>query len=423
MIDVSIVFLLSVTVVMLLLIAFWEYHNRSAYIVFPLFLVAVYAFPLLYRYIAVGGYSNSVYFLASMWGVAYVAFYSASRVLLYKALLKSSQAPHVKTITHAPSFLYVACFVISYFVMLIMLGLNWEALLSLSWAEMRGLNPLWKNLHAYLFYFSSGLGLLMLAKKKYFSLFVIFLLVFFVSLTLKSRGFIVTYAIPMMVFYMIAGRLSKGKVLASTVLVVLFVFLYVFIRFVRHAGGIYNLIAGDVGFSFPDAGEFGLIDGYLYLVDKYVHNIEVSGMGENVTLMKLLQVALGPFLNYISDPVVSSDRLVWNAYTGILDVNGSYHPTVIGLAFFDSPLIGYAVYPVFIAIVFTLYQYLSVVFVRFYSYFFSIAVVVGAFVARGSVHNGLMLLLASCVFIFLYVFVERLLKIFVSSFKIKLRAR
>lgn len=239
---------------------------------------------------------------------------------------------------------------------LFLFDFNIFSALNSNWADNRSSLGILSLISLYTYYASSSILLIGLVNNNKKVVFFSILYSIFFVLVFKSRGYLVSLFLPVFVYFFLFRKQSFKKIIYLTLMVGCVGFLYLFTRYLRWIDGISNFEISNFSFHEmigDDSSELELI-GVLYNVIYYnEYNYVIS---ESFSTIKRVLFFMIP--DFIYEKPKDISYVLWDYHKGILGVNGSYHPTVVGEAYFNHKEVGVFLYPVFIALVFTFIDFL-----------------------------------------------------------------
>lgn len=270
--------------------------------------------------------------------------------------------------------------------------------MSYSWNDFRESSSNLSLLGSFLLYSGSSVFLLSFKTKSKFGWLAIIFALIYIVMILKTRNFLVAIFAPMIIYFLIYTRWTVKKFVVGVLLGATFMTLYSGARNIRHLGSIDDIgTISKIEFK-VDSGEFELIETLYYFVEKGGVKLDYN----NVTLIRLLTIPFPSSIIPLDKPKELS-HILWDQKTGLTNVSGSLHPTVIGDSILNSFYIGSLLYGF-------LYGMLFLVLDRVITYsnsrilFFGLFCTVAFYIARGAVYNGVVILLVSSFFILFFGF-------------------
>lgn len=391
---------------------FLEFKVRSPFIVFPVGLVGVFFFPFL---ILAARYSDYTQAIVASWAVAFAIVYFLSRLFLVAAMRISWRGKINRVsifVSENHGFFCVALFLILFMALVFsfyQFDFDFYRMLTTSWGERRqeSNGTIWTLISQYLVY-SASLTILVLYSKFSRSLFLIFIFsVFYYVLIVKTRSFFVALVLPFFVLYFFSGEIRLRKFVFSGLVLGVFIFIFMLTRSFRHAGGLVNVIQNPsyilTSIFGSDLGEFGLLDAFFYFVEYDVKNYNFDN---NSGLLRMILMFFPDSLVEGVKPV-DVPHSIWDEYTGIRGVGGSYHATVIADSYVNDKSFGFLIYPVFYALLFTFYERMVLSSRLLWLPAFSICCVSVLVIVRGAVYNGVAILIATTFFWILLFYLKR----------------
>lgn len=279
-------------------------------------------------------------------------------------------------------------------------GFSYNAMINSNWTDYRDNAGITGLIVQYSYLCGSSLLLIgLLQKDKKIIIFSVFSGLFFLFV-LKSRGYLISLVLPVVCYYFLNDKMSLKRISFILLTVIIVVVLYVFTRYIRIIGSLSDVNFSNLNFSDilgEDAGELQLIDVLFQVIfRKDYHYLHVDNL---VTIKNFIYFFIPDF---VVDKPKDLAYAVWDYYIGIRGVNGSFHPTVIGEAYFNNKNYGVILYPIFLASLIGLYEKVLSRRPEFLILVYGVVVFSATALARGSSHNAFVVMII-CIIV-LYTF-------------------
>ncbi|HCA5037198.1 O-antigen polymerase [Acinetobacter baumannii] len=279
-------------------------------------------------------------------------------------------------------------------------GFSYNAMINSNWTDYRDNAGITGLIVQYSYLCGSSLLLIgLLQKDKKIIIFSVFAGLFFLFV-LKSRGYLISLVLPVVCYYFLNDKMSLKRISFILLTVVIVVALYIFTRYIRIIGSLSDVNFSNLNFSDilgEDAGELQLIDVLFQVIfRKDYHYLHVDNL---VTIKNFIYFFIPDF---VVDKPKDLAYAVWDYYIGIRGVNGSFHPTVIGEAYFNNKNYGVIIYPIFLASLIGLYEKVLSRRPEFLILVYGVVVFSATALARGSSHNAFVVMII-CIIV-LYTF-------------------
>lgn len=378
----------------------YDFIVKSPFIIFTIISYLLYILSFFFH---IDSYPEWVSLDVSYLGASFFSILFIFR-LLFNSVLNKGKILFKHNVNEVELYYYnKVLFLLSLVVLVLVLyrfDFNISKALFSSWADNRQMEGYTGLISLYLYYVSSSLLLISILRKNTIMIFYSIFLSVFITLSLKSRGYIVAMFLPIILYYILHSNFNFKKYIF-----IFFgggggLFLYVFIRYIRWIGGVQNLDLLDFNLSVMLGEDFAELDLIRILYDTIEKNNYYSIIHDDFLSIKRILFMLVPDFIYSKPDNLS--YVLWNYKTGILDVSGSYHPTIVAEAYFNHHQYGVFIYAFFLAIFFSCIEFL---FRKNNVYFIFLS---GAFcffitaLARGSSYNAFVVFLFSvfCLLVF-----------------------
>lgn len=258
-------------------------------------------------------------------------------------------------------------------------------------------------LASYFSYASSSLAMVIMlsTQKRVLSIFYCLLFILFTVFILKTRGYLVTFLIPVLLYYLYSMKFNKiSKVKNVLLALVVILSLFIFTRMIRHGGDISNLLnmtSDDFLMLFDsataDGSEFMLIKSFYMFVQIGIEQLPIE-FGRFDSLRRILFFFLPTGLFELKP--IEFSYIMHNLYYGSSAGDGlSLHPTIIGEAFANGGLLGILIYPALIVLLFVTINTKLLKRNNSYMYIGPVCTLC-LFLSRGAVYNGFVFFVGSC---------------------------
>lgn len=382
----------------------YDYMVKSPFI---LFTITAYLIYILSSFYHMNSYPNWVSFEVSYLGAVFFSTLFFCRFLL-DTILNNGKIVLNNNVDEVDLAYFSKILFILSLILLVLISYRFnfniiKALMS-DWAESRQTGGYIGLLSLYLYYVVSSLLLISILKKnKILILYTIFFS-FLMTLIFKSRGYLLSVFLPVLLYYILYSNLSFKKYIYIFTGILGILFFYLFTRYIRWIGGIHNIEISNFNLKSilgNDSAELELIS---VLYDVILNNNYHQVVSEEFSSVQRILFIFIPDFLYTKPTDLS--YVLWNYKTGILDIGGSYHPTVVAEAYFNHAQYGVFVYACLIAIFFSYFDMflrasnkINFIFISGSLCFFIMAL------ARGSSYNAFMVLLFAilCLLFFRYI--------------------
>lgn len=391
--------------IMALLISFGvfiyiEFRFRSPYVALPIFLSLVVLLPHISN-IIINQLDDALLNKATVYIVLFNLFYCFYRLFFKKLVLNYFNwfdIVHQTKVYSSRKFqgIKFTYLILGLLAMLMSIyaaigSFDIFAALRASWWDFVQAKPQFKLPALYIIYFLCCLPVVAIIRKDKTLLILSVLLVLFYIIVLRTRGSVIAYILPLLVFYLYVKVRNPKQIFYLFIGSMLVIGVFVFTREVRLAGGVDNLLFGTVELSdvvkrnFTEGGEFVLINAFYASIDK-----SYDGFFEGQNLIRTMLLPIPSFLSLGLKPDEFT-YIVWDFYNG-KSVTGaqSFHPTLYGLAYMDLGWLGVFFYPLFINFVFVFFE-LILTRIRGYLqiHLITLMMITGMVMARGSFYNSI----------------------------------
>lgn len=278
-------------------------------------------------------------------------------------------------------------------------GFSYTAIVNSNWADYRSSAGITGLIVQYSYLCGSSLLLIgLLQKDKKIIFFSIFVGLFFLFV-LKSRGYLISLVLPVVCYYFLNDKITFKKIALMMGTIFALIFLYVFTRYIRIMGSLSEVDISNISVSDvlgDDVGELQLIDVLFQVIFRQdIHYLQVDNW---VTIKNF-------FYFFIPDFIVDKPKdlayAVWDYYIGVHGVNGSFHPTVVGEAYFNNKNYGVAVYPIFLAVFIGFYERILSKRPEFLVLVYGVIVFSATALARGSSHNAFVVMIVCVIILYI----------------------
>jgi hypothetical protein len=378
---------------------------RGPVIAFYLALLVVFVIPqciISFR----GEQNETVIYLFSLWGALFLLCFSSLRCLLYFYVIRNLRLKGSSD-DHSVAFILYLLLLLGFIFLLAAVDFNLTKATRLEWSDLRSESPVLITLASYFFIFSSSLLVVLFQRRSWLMLIlVVFSILAAVSL-LKSRAVLVSYFAALIVY--LYYRFDKGVGARTAIFIGALScgFFYVSARAVRHVGSVEDVFQNPALFiqaiMAADYGEFELIKAAYYIYEAE----NVSGeLYSDALLRRILFFYVPSELNWLKPRDFS--HAIWDSYTGIMGVGGSYHVGAILDSYLNNKQIGFLVYPLLYVFVFFLLDCLRQCSSYYRALMYGPLITACFYVGRGAIYNGLMILVAAVLVFTLIALILRL---------------
>lgn len=378
----------------LILICF-EYKIKSPFIIFSLCtgLLYFFSFPMVVDHYPawVGDEVNRLAFI-------FFVTYLLSRFLVtsfFKNFYRQVVVSDLEKIKRISLFFMITAIFFS----LASFGFSYKAIINSNWTDYRDSAGIIGLVVQYSYLCGSSLLLIGLLQKdkKIITLSIVSGLFFL--FVLKSRGYLISLVLPVVCYYFLNDKMNLKRILFMVGTILIVMVLYVFTRYIRIIGSLSDVDLSSLSFSDvlgDDAGELQLIDVLFQVVFRGdFHYLQLDNL---VTIKNFLYF-------FIPDFIVNKPKdlayAVWDYYIGIRGVNGSFHPTVIGEAYFNNKNYGVIIYPVFLALLIGGYERILSRKPDFLVLVYGVIIFSATALARGSSHNAFVVMIVCVIILYI----------------------
>jgi len=335
-------------------------------------------------------------YVFSLWGALFLLCFGSFRCLLYLYIIRRLSLSGSSNDSRA-SFILYFLLLSGFAFLLAAVDFNLPKAMRLEWAELRSESPVLITLASYCFIFSSSLLVVLFERRSWLILILVVSSIVFAVSLLKSRAVLVSYFAALIIY--LYYRFDKGvgaklAILAGALVCGVF---YVSARAVRHVGSIEDVFQSPALFVqalvSADYGEFELIKAAYYI---YATDSVADELYSDALLRRILFFYVPSDLSWLKPRDFS--HALWDSYTGLLGLGGSYHVGAVLDSYFNNEKMGFLIYPLLYAFVFFLIDCL----VRCSGYYRALMygplITACFYIGRGAVYNGVMILIAAVLF-------------------------
>ena len=371
-----------------------EWRWKSPFLAFPLCLLAIFSLPNLYYGIAETEFTASAHQVASLWGTLFFVCYTFFRKVTRGAVRLAAPGGE----ENDPAALSTACKLSGLIIFaatilqMAFYRFSLQAMMASSWQSHREAADSTLLLSTYLFFAAASYTLTSLRIKGRFGLLFSLGLVLYSVLILKSRGLVVSLAMPVFVYYFAHARLTRGHLVRLSGFLAVFFLLYLGARSVRHAGSL-NDFRGKTGSeviesSPTDLGDFSLVKSFYHFFDDRFPD----KFNENITLWRVATILVPS--RFKPEPAqVDFSLILFEAYYVQSASRGSFHATAVADSYFNDRYLGFALYSFLYAFTFTIAEFFARRRRLLYNLLYGPYVLVSFYIGRGSITNGYYILL------------------------------
>lgn len=366
-----------------------DYKLKSPFITFSSALLFVFTLPNIVYILLGDGYSSVTTFSVTIYGVLFLLSYAFARLginfFLYGKLVPVNLYESAVGISRQIK-ISACCTLVFLLISMYSFGFSLNSMLSSSWSEWREQSDYLQLVGSFLFFIGASLTLLVVKYKAFKYVPLIIFTTIYVVAVLKTRNYLVTLFSPAIIYYIINKKFNLRSSIIGVLLVATVFALYSGARNIRHMGSINDISNSGFEFKF-DSGEFELINTLYYFVEKGGVNNAIP----HSTLIRISLLAIPESILPFEKPRDLS-HILWDEKTGVLGVSGSLHVTAIGDSMLNSQYLGWFLYSLLYAV---LFSFLDVILRREKLGFlwFGVFSVVGLYMARGAVYNGFVIVL------------------------------
>lgn len=370
----------------------WEYKNRSPIAIFHFALLAIFAVPSLLLSFNPENHSFETISTANIFAVIYSSIFIVTR-LVFRGTSTTRDRLYIPPsweLACFPLFLALAIFCFIYGLKIYSI----QTALQLTWWDFVDSGNKIVVLGTYLAYCAAPILIVHQITKdkhkalKYLTIWLSFAFLLFAILILKTRSYLLIVLAPALLYYSYKAN-TKQKLYAIAFGLTL-IFLFVLTRAVRHASDLNEFLSLGLTYYLSGASEGAettFLDAFHFFISE---NNTFAGFNENYTLYRVL-FFWTPSSWDLKPPEFS--YVMHAAYYGSnLGGTLSMHPTVYGDAYGNAGMYGSVIYPIFLALFFSLVEF-SAKLNRNDAYklfVFAILTVNSLTFARGAIYNAFM---------------------------------
>lgn len=382
--------------------AYMEYRLRSPFFVFPLGLLFLFSLPHLSNVINteyMANYSEFVYQFVSIWGCLFFGFYLVFRLGLSFFLRRLFGVRHGVSSGNMPASIFERNFLAGFLLVggalfFASYGFSFNSIVSSNWADQRSFAGPIFLIASYLIYLGSGFSVYAFNFGKWRTRVLFMMMVVTLAAILKSRSYLVALIVPALVFFVYSRKMNSQRVVIGVLATSGVALIYVLTRAIRLSGSlgelsIYSLSQAMEGI---DVFESNLIEIFYYYVNYSIdQGYQLSE--RNAGLLRALLM----FIPGISGPRDIS-YVLWDVWTGVTGVNGSFHPTAVADSYINDRVLGYVIYPLFYATLFGVADIVLSKIKGFKISVFAVFSLVSLYFSRGAFNNGFAIMMVAIMF-------------------------